>query len=193
MSDQGYVNYFEVLGVPADCKAGEVKRTYKKKMKELVNEIARTKLTEEARDRYLLRMAQLNAAFYILRDNARREQYVHDRDEVIELEDTWRQAAGSGAENAEKLRRQFDGAVRHFLSVYTEELILEAGRDQDCVEASNWDLAHERHASSVLRHHRQRRYHEIHERLPFVEVTRPEVDWEERQRTVSALLDSKEV
>ncbi len=192
MSDQGYVDYFEVLGVPPDCKPGEVKRTYKKMMKDLVNEIARTKLTEELRDRYLLQMAQLNASFYILRDNEKREQYVQDRDAVIELERAWRAAADSGAEGAEKLRRQFDGAVRHFLSVYTEEAVLEAGRDKDCVEASNWDLAHERHASSVLRHHRQRRYHEIHERLPFVEVTKPEVDWDERRQAVAALIDRKE-
>lgn len=192
MSDQGYVNYFEVLDVPPDCKVGEVKRIYKKKMKDLVNEIARTRLTEEARDRYLLRMAQLNAAFYILRDNARREQYVQDRDRVIALEDRWRAAAEAGGEDTEKLRREFDAAVRHFLSAYMEELILEAGRDKDCVEASNWDLAHERHASSVLRHQRQRRYHEIHERLPFVEVTKPDVDWEERRKAVAALLERGE-
>jgi hypothetical protein len=69
-----------------------------------------------------------------------------------------------------------------------EELVLEAGRDPECVEASHWDPAHERHASSVLRHHRQRLYHQIHERLPYYDITRPEIDWEERARTASAML-----
>ncbi len=188
MSDSGYVNYFEILGLGEDCKPGEVRKNYKKMMKDLVLEIARMEVTEERRDRYLLKMAQLNAAFYILRDNARREQYVADRTHLIEVEEAWQKAAEAGSEEADGLRRQFDGAVRHFLSAYMEELMLEAGRDKDCVEASHWDPYHERHAGRVLRQFRQRLYHEIHERLPYYEISKPEIDWDERAGAVAALL-----
>lgn len=189
MSDAGYVDYFAVLGLPGDCKPGEVRKNYKKLMKDLVLEIHRTRITEDRRDKYLLTMAQLNAAFYILRDNDRRERYVSDRQRVIDLEAEWGQKAEAGdPSEADVLRRRFDSELRHFLSAYMEELMLEAGRDAECVEASNWDPYHERHASRVLRHFRQRLYHEIHERLPYYDVTRPTVDWEERGRTVAALI-----
>ena len=69
--------------------------------------------------------------------------------------------------------------------------MLEAGRDRDCVETSHWDPYHERHASRVLRHYRQRLYHEVRERLPYHEVSKPEVDWDERARTVAVLLDGE--
>lgn len=188
MSDQGYVDYFEILSVPPDCKPGDVRKNYKKMMKDLVIEIHSVALTPDRRDRYLLAMAQLNAAYYILRDNDLRETYVRAREEVMRLEAEWRRAAEEDAGNADALRRQFDRALRDFLSDYMEDLMLEAGRDKECVENSNWDPYHERHASRVLRHYRQRLYHEIHERLPYYDVTKPYIDWNERSRVVAALV-----
>jgi len=188
MSDQGYINYFSVLELEEDCKAGEVRKHYKKKMKSLIMEIGRVEITQERRDKYLLDLATHNASFYILRDNGRRQQYIEDRKNVMELEEAWRDVVESESEERDTLRRKFDGALRDFLSTYMEELMLEAGRDVECVEASRWDIAHERHASRVLRHYRQRLYHEIHERLPFHEVTKPVVDWGERRETVAAIL-----
>jgi len=187
MSEQGYVDYFEILGLPEDCKPGEVRKHYKKMMKDLVIEISRVEITEDRRDKYLLDMARLNAAFYILRDNARRARYMEDRKRVIQLEADWRDAARDPVAS-DGLRRRFDSALRHFLSTYMEELMLQAGRDKECVEASNWDLAHERHAGRVLRHYRQRLYHEIHGRLPFYDVSEPKIDWAERARTAASIL-----
>ncbi len=66
--------------------------------------------------------------------------------------------------------------------------MLDAGRDKECVEASHWNEAHERHAFRILRHYRQGLYQKILARLPFVEVTPPQIDWVERRETVSALL-----
>jgi hypothetical protein len=177
MSDQGYINYFSVLDLEEDCKPGEVRKNYKKKMKSLIMEIGRVEITQERRDTYLLDLATHNASYYILRDNARREQYLSDRKNVMGLESAWGEAVASNSEEMDGLRRKFDGALRDFLSAYMEELMLEAGRDPECVEASRWDPAHERHASRVLRHYRQRLYHEIHERLPFHDVTEPVIDW----------------
>ncbi|MBI2431393.1 MAG: J domain-containing protein [Candidatus Hydrogenedentes bacterium] len=191
MSEQGYINYFEVLDLPVDCKPGEVRKNYKKLMKDLVIEIAKAAhegMTDDKRDKYLLDMARLNTAFYILRDNDRRERYVQDRDKVIALEDQWRASVNEQRDDQESLRRAYDAAVRHFLATYMEEYMLEAGRDAECVEASRWDLAHERHASRVLRHYRQRLYNEIHERLPYFQITPPAIDWSERSRTISAIL-----
>jgi curved DNA-binding protein CbpA len=189
MSQESYVNYFEILELPDDCKPGEVRKNYKRLMKDLVIEIHRTRLTEDLRDKYLLKMAQLNAAFYILRDSERREHYVTSRARVIELEEEWQQAADADPEGADKLRRAFDQALRDFLSTYLEELMLEAGRDGECVEASHWDPYHERHAGRVLRLYRQRLYNEIHERLPFYDVSKPEIDWDERAGVAAALLN----
>ncbi|HPO16113.1 MAG TPA: hypothetical protein PLI09_21940 [Candidatus Hydrogenedentes bacterium] len=188
MTETGYVNYFEILELTEDCKPGEVRKEYKRRMKDLVIEIHRTKLTEDKRDKFLLDMAQLNAAFYILRDNDKRERYVADRKNVIGLEEEWRQTAETNPDKADALRRSFDSALRHFLSTYMEELMLEAGRDPECVEASNWDPYHERHASRILRQYRQRLYHEIHERLPYYDVTKPEINWEERTHTIARML-----
>ena len=194
MSDKGYVNYFEILGLPEDCKPGEVRKNYKKMMKDLVIEIGRAEITQDRRDKYLLRMAQLNAAFYILRDTDRRQAYVEDRTRVMDLEAQWRGAASQNQDDpdafaeTDRLRRSFDRTLRDFLSAYMEELMLEAGRDKDCVEASHWDPYHERHASRVLRQYRQRLYHEIHERLPFYDVSKPDIDWDERACTVAAIL-----
>ncbi len=189
MANNSYVNYFEILGLPETCKPGEVRRTYKRKMKDLVLEIARQEITEGIRNQYLLSMAQLNAAFHILNDNKRREEYVADRTRVMQLEEEWQNAAKTQNPQAiDKLRRDFDQALRHFLSVYMEELMLEAGRNPECVEASHWDPYHERHASRVLRHYRQQLYHEIHERLPFYDVTQPEIDWEARRTMAKTLI-----
>ena len=188
MSDQGYIDYFDALGVSDTAKIGEVKNTYKKVMKQLLMEIGRTTITDSRRDSFLLNIARLNAAYYILRDNDRREQYVDDRAKVVDLEQQWRDAVEKGTDTADGLRRAYDGALKHFLSTYMEELMLEAGRDRECVEASRWSRAHERHASRVLRHYRQRIYHEIHERLPYYQITAPEIDWDERAKLVSQTL-----
>ena len=194
MADERYVDYFAVLGLQSECKPGEVRRQYKKLMKDMVIEIARTEITNTLRDQYLLRMAQLNAAFYILRDNALRETYQTDREQVMRLEQEWQDAVekhkGQGAE-CDTLRRSFDQAVRNFLSLYMEELMLRAGRDKDCVEASHWDMHHERHAGRILRHHRQQLYHKIHELLPFYDVSKPEIDWDSRAQLVQAVLSAE--
>jgi len=178
MSGTGYVDYFAALDLTPEAKQGEVRKNYRKMMKDLLLNIGRTRLTEEKRDRLLLDMARLNAAFYILRDNERREKYVADRRRVIALEEEWRNLAEANAPGVEDARRQFDRAMRDFLTTYMEDLVLEAGRDHECIEASNWDRAHERHASRVLRYDRHRHYQMILERLPFHEVTAPLVDWE---------------
>lgn len=188
MSEEGYVNYYEILGLDESAKQGEVRKIYKQMMKKLVMEIASVKITEERRARYLLEMAKLNAAFYVLRDKERRPAYWEDRQHVIALEEQWRSAAAADAPEAESLYRSFDAKLRDFLSKYVEESMLTAGRDPECVEASHWDAAHERHASRLLRHYRQTQYQIILERLPYHEVTAPEIDWEERARTAAGLL-----
>lgn len=188
MTDDGYINYFHVLQLDEDCKSGDVRNSYKRLTKSLLMEISRTQITDSRRDAFLLEIAMLNAAFYILRDNDLREKYQADRANVITLEDAWQNAARNTPESVDGHRRRFDAALRHYLSRYMEELVLEAGRDKECVEASRWSRAHERHASRVLRHYRQRRYHEIHERLPYYEITEPQVDWEERRALVQSSL-----
>lgn len=193
MAEAGYIDYFAVLDLPPDCKPGEVRKNYRKQMKTLLVEISRTKLTPKRRDAFLLDLATQNAAYYILRDTDRRERYVEDRNRVMALEEEWQQVAGQGSAEEDRIRRAYDGALRHFLSTYMEELMLEAGRDAECVEASHWDLAHERHAGRVLRQYRQRLYHEIHERLPYAEVTTPEIDWNGRRGLVSDVLAGREV
>jgi len=194
MPEEGYIDYFDVLGLDDTCKPGEVRKVYRKQMKSLLMEIhnSRGALTPERRDAYLLDLARHNAAYYILRDQVRRDRYVADRAEVIQLEDAWRKLAGQEGPELDRARRAYDGALRHFLSTYLEEYMLEAGRDPDCVEASNWDLAHERHAGRVLRHHRQRLYHEIHQRLPYALVTEPAVDWQQRRAFAVAVIAGKE-
>jgi len=188
MSDQGYVNYYEILALDASAKPGDVRNAYKRLMKNLLIEIARTQITEERRASFLLEMAKLNAATYILRNNDMRDAYWATRTEAMELEQQWRQAAENQSDAADGFRRAFDGKLRHFLSRYVEEAMLEAGRDKECVEASHWDAAHERHASTILRHYRHMLYQQILERLPYHEVTKPNIDWTERSQTVSKLL-----
>ncbi len=186
--DSGYVDYRTVLDLPENYKPADVIRTYKKKMKNLVIEISQTKVTQEQRDQYLLLMAQLNAAFYIFRDRARGESYLRERDEVIQLEEEWRTVTGDPAKS-DVMRRRYDQALRSFLAKYMEELVLEAGRDPDCIESSGWDAAHERYAGRILRQYRQQRYHKIHERLPYYEITPPVIDWSERAVFVDNLLE----
>jgi len=192
MSDQGYVDYFAILKLDASAKPGEVRKNYKQMMKDLVFEIARARITEERRAHYLLEMAKLNAAFYILRGNEGRDAYWTMRSELIELENQWREAAAKDASEADTLRRTYDSRLRHFLARYVEEAMLEAGRDRECVENSNWDAAHERHASRILRQYRQELYQQILERLPYYEVTAPRVDWAKRARFVTHALAGKE-
>ncbi len=198
---KGYVDYFDILGLDETAKPGEVRKNYRQRMKDLVMEIARVEITEERRSHYLLEMAKLNAAFYLLRETATRDAYWTLREEMVALEQRWRtvcrgltncEAADKDSPEADTARRTYDSKLRHFLSRYVEEAMLESGRDKECVEASNWNVAHERHASRILRHYRQNLYQEILERLPYYEVTAPRIDWEERKRTVAAVLGGKD-
>jgi len=157
-------------------------------MKELVDEIRRVEITEDRRIRYLLEMAKYNAALVILRDNDTRQRYWDERNELIELEDRYRAAAERDKDEAEKLRRQYDGKLKSFLASYVEEVMLSAGRDKECAEASHWDAHHERLASRILRQFKNRLYREILERLPYTEVTPPKINWDERRRTVQELV-----
>lgn len=186
--DSGYVNYFEVLDLGPDAKPGDVRKSYRRKMKDLLVEISSVEITEERRARYLLEMAKLNAAAYILREADTRDAYWKEREELIQLERRWIEADERGSPDTDRLRKEFDSRIRSFLSKYVEEAMLAAGRDKECVEASNWDAAHERHASRILRHYRQSLYQRILERLPYAEVTRPNVDWDERARFVASVL-----
>ena len=69
--------------------------------------------------------------------------------------------------------------------------LLAAGQDKECVENSNWDAAHTRHASRILRFYRNDLYQKILERLPYAEVTPPSVDWDERRKFVAAALNER--
>ena len=187
-SEQGYVDYFAVLDAAPGVKAGEVRKAYKKKMISLVNEIARVQITEDRRARYLLDMAQLNAALCLLRDGEAAEAYWRERQELIELEAQWREAAEAGSDSSEALRRDFERRLRDFLAKYVEDLMLSAGRDPEAVEVSHWDRAHERHASRILREYKNRLYQEIRQRMPYHEATPPRIDWDERRAAVAALV-----
>jgi len=189
MPDEGYVNLFEILGLDETATTGAVRKQYKRLMKELVMEIGRVEITAERRARYLLDMATLNAAFFVLRTNETREAYWNERQDVMGLEEQWREAvARKDAEQADALRRSFDVRCRDFLTKYLEEAVLTAGRDKDCVEASHWDAAHERHAARLLREFRHGAYRQILQRLPYGDVTPPEIDWDERARTAAQIL-----
>ena len=188
--EAGYVNYFEILGLDDQSNPGEVRKTYKRKMKDLVREIAHVEITEERRTHYLLEMAKLNGAVFILRDKAKREEYWNQRIELIALEESWCAVDPSDREKGDLLRREFDGKVKSFLSKYVEETMLEAGQDKEVVEASHWNPAHARYAARLLRYYRHRLYHTILERLPYHEVTPPSIDWDERAATVDGLLSA---
>ncbi|MCK5861706.1 MAG: hypothetical protein KAH38_04425 [Candidatus Hydrogenedentes bacterium] len=186
--DSGYVDYRILLELPERYKPADVIRTYKKKMKKLVIEISQREVSQEQRDQYLLRMAQLNVAFHIFRNRQRGEIYLRERDEVIRLEEEWH-AVAAEPKKSDILRRQYDQSLRNFLAKYMEDMVLEAGRDSDCIEHSGWDAAHERHAGRILRQNRQQLYHKIHERLPYYEITSPAIDWTERSFFVDNLLE----
>jgi hypothetical protein len=188
MTDSGYVNYFEILGLAEGAKPGEVRNVYRRRMKALVSEIARVEITEDRRNRFLLEMSLLNAALLLMRDTEAREHYWAERQALIELESEWCDVAGRQPDKAELLQHKYDAELRAFLSRYIDELMLEAGRDKECVEASNWDAFHERHAARLLRHYRQQLYQTILERLPHWQVTPPDIDWDERGRTAAELL-----
>ncbi len=190
MSEAGYINYFEILGLGADANPGEVRNTYRKKIKAL-RDAAGAATTEDRRAQFILDMAKLNAAAFILRDLPKREAYWQERQALIELEQRWREQAAANAdpEANDALRREFDSRARYFLSKYVEETMLEAGQDKDVAEGSGWNIFYARYALKLLRHYRHLLYHEILERLPFHTVTTPAIDWDERRRTVSALLE----
>lgn len=187
----GYINFFEILGLNEDAKPGEVRKVYRRRMKELVGEIARVEITQQRRARYLLEMAQLNAALLVLRENETREAYWSERQALIELEQTWREAVEANSPEAELLRRQYDGRLHSFLSKYCEEWMLAAGQDKECVEHSNWDPAHTRHASRILRFYRNNLHRSILQRLPYADVTPPSIDWNERRKFAAAVLSER--
>lgn len=190
-TDDGYINFFEILGLNEDAKPGEVRKVYRRRMKELVGEIARVEITQQRRAHYLLEMAQLNAALLVLRENDTREAYWSERQALIELEQKWRDTVAANEPEADTFRRQYDGRLQAFLSKYCEEWMLSAGQDKECVENSNWDAAHTRHASRILRFYRNDLYQKILERLPYAEVTPPSVDWDERRKFVAAALNER--
>jgi hypothetical protein len=187
-NDAGYVNYFEILDLPLDSRPGDVRKQYKKLMKDLVTKIQEAEITDDLRSKYILEMAKLNAALLALRETVFKDAYWAERQELIELEEKWRQADAAKSPEMDALRRQFDSKIRHFLARFVEELMLDAGRDKEVIEACRWDAAHERYASTILRRYRHGLYHQILERLPYFEVTRPAVDWDERSKTVARLL-----
>jgi len=192
MEDTGYVNYFEILGLDETARQGEVRKNYKSKMKHLVMEIGSVEITEGRRTHYLREMAKLNAAFFILRSTDKREAYWQQRSDLVKLEEEWRQAVKAESGDIDKLRRTFDGQLKDFLSRFVEEAMLDAGRDKECVEASHWNAAHERHAFRILRDYRQSLYQQILERLPYYEVTPPDIDWDERTKMVASVLNEKD-
>lgn len=191
MSEAGYINYFEILGLAEDANPGEVRNTYRKKMKAL-RDAVRDANTEDKRSQFILDLAKLNAAVYILRDQAKREAYSAERKALIELERRWVDQAGKAPdpEATDALRREFDTRARSFLSKYVEETMLEAGMDKEVAEASGWNIFYARYALKLLRHYRHLLYHEILERLPYHAVTTPSINWDERRKTVGALLDA---
>ncbi len=190
MNEDVYIDYFSVLGLDEECKTGDVRKNYKKMMKDLILEIHSSEVTPDRLDQYLLSMAKLNAGFYILRDDERRNAYIEHRKKVIQLEKQWCETweKDPTSPDADRFRREYDRILRDFLTKYMEELVLESGRDKECVETSNWDSHHERHASRVLRHYRQKLYSQIHERLPYYDVTQPIINWSEREQTVKQIL-----
>lgn len=192
MSQQGYIDYFEVLGLPADCKQGEVRNQYKRHMRDLVMEIQRVEITADRRERYLLELAKVNAAFYILRNNALREQYVADRAKVIELEEKW------GRQSRLEARRQTTCAAPSMWRFATsfratwKNWCCWPAATRNASKRATGTPAHERHAGRVLRHYRQELYQTIHERLPYYDVTQPTTDLDERERTARARSSPRE-
>ena len=185
-TDDGYINYFHVLQLDEDCKSGDVRNSYKRLTKSLLMEISRTQITDR-RDAFLLEIAMLNAAFYILRDNDLREKYQADRANVIALEEAWQNAACNTPESVDGHRRRFDAALRHYSPLHGGTR--PGGRARQGMRRGQplepRPRAPRQPRASPLR---QRRYHEIHERLPYYEITEPQVDWEERRALVQSSL-----
>lgn len=188
-SEAGYINYFETLGLENRANPGEVRKTYKKQMKQLLQEIAQVEVTPDRRAQFILQMSNLNAAVYVLKDKERRENYWDERQALIDLEAEWCALDESDHDRHNELRPRFDNDVQSFLSKYVQEMPLNAGSDHEVMEASHWDEAHARHATQLLRQSRHDLYTEILERLPYHEVTKPKIDWSERQSTVAELLE----
>ena len=191
MSEAGYINYLEILGLAEDANPGEVRNTYRKKMKALRDSV-RDANTEDKRSQFILDLAKLNAAVFILRDQAKREAYWSERKSLMELERRWIDEVGKSPdpEKTDGLRREFDTRARSFLSKYVEETMLEAGQDKEVAEASGWNIFYARYALKLLRHYRHLLYHDILERLPYHAVTTPAIDWTERRKVVDDLLDA---
>ena len=187
--EAGYINYFETLALPNGANPGEVRKTYKKLMKQLLNQISSVEMTPERQSQFIMQIATMNAAVYVLKDKERREAYWTEREALIALEAEWCSLDESDIERHNKLRGHFDNEVNAFLSKYVQEMAQNAGTDNEVIEASRWDEAHARHATQLLRQYRHHLYHEILERLPYHEVTKPIIDWEERQRVVGELLE----
>lgn len=184
----GYINYFDTLGLADNANPGEVRNAYKRMMKKLIQDIANTEITPEKRSSFILDMARLNAACFVLKDKDKREAYWLERDALIAMEAEWCAVSDADTKEHERIRTKFDSRVRSFLSKYVEEMTLTAGQDKEILEASNWNEAHARYATSLLRYYRHHLYNDILERLPFYEVTKPKVDWDERRSTVAELL-----
>ena len=191
-TDAGYINFFKILDLDENARPGDVRKVYRRRMKGLVGEIARAEITEQLRAKFLLDMAQMNAALFVLRESDTRDAYWSERQELIDLEAKWRTAVEQSQDEAELLRREYLAKLLTFLSKYCEELMLAAGLDKECVEHSNWDNAHARHASRILRFYRNGLYQKILERLPYVEVTRPDIVWEKRNKFIAEILAKNE-
>lgn len=188
-SDAGYVNYFADLGLQQGANPGEVRKVYKRAVKKLVQDATQGPMTPAKRNKYLLDMSRLNAAMYVLKDKDMQATYVDERNELIELEERWRNADTENTEELNRHRSEYETKIKSFLSKYVEEMTLTAGQDKEVVEASGWDAAHARHATSLLRYYRHHLYQDILERLPYHAVTEPNIDWDERTKTVTAILE----
>lgn len=189
----GYIDYYAILGLDATANPGTVRNTYKKLMKQLLVDVSKSEQTEERRDHFILEIAKLNAAVTVLKDKDKREAYDTERAALIALEKEWCALPDTDKEGLDKYRRQFDARVRAFLGKYVEETVLEAALDREVAETSLWNPAYTRHATKLLREYRHRLLHDILERLPYHEVTRPEIDWSERSAAVDRLLAEAEI
>lgn len=189
----GYIDFYAILGLDAETNPGAIRNTYKKLMKQLLVDISKSQQTGERIDHFILEMAKLNAAVYVLRDKETRETYDSERASLIALEQEWCALPESDRESHDKIRRQFDARVRAFLSKYVEESVLAAALDKEVVETSHWNPAYTRHATRLLRKYRHGLLHDIFERLPFHEVTTPNIDWSERETAAQRLLAEAKV
>ncbi|PCJ58887.1 MAG: hypothetical protein COA73_09545 [Candidatus Hydrogenedentota bacterium] len=188
MPESGYINYYELLGLANEAKPGEARNAYKKRIKNLIADFSSKEQTRDIVNAFVLDMAQFNAAVYVLRDNTRRPEYWEERSYLIALEEKWVALGDESTSESDTLRREFDTKIKAFLSKYVEEMTLEAGTDKHVVEASQWGESHARHATRLLRLFRHNLYHQILERLPYHQVTRPQIDWTERTAVVAELI-----